>query len=247
MNSTSAIGIASSFVLFMPVILILTLKLFTNKSFLALAVYCFIMSVQTLMNQNAIVTPKWIYQSLGIANDLLDAPLMLLFLLFFSVSARMTKRITIMIFAFLVFEAAVVIFFGFTIKTVKIILAPDMAVILVLSFMFFNRNVRLAITNSKSLGKAIMISSVLLSYTIFSIAYIFFYILPSRQYRDDAMLISYLVTILSGLLMTIGILIENKRIKKLDELKNTRKELATIYGEKKVAALKKDSRFLSIM
>lgn len=247
MNPTSTIGIASSFILFMPVILILALKLYTNRSFLALAIYCLIMSVQTLMNQNVIAAPKTIYQYLGIANDLLDAPLMLLFLLFFSISSRMTKRITMMIFAFLVFEAAVVVFFGFTIKTVKIILAPDLAFILALSFMFFVRNVRLAITNSKSLGKAIMISSVLLSYTIFSIAYIFFYILPNKQYREDAMLISYLVTIISGLIMAIGILIENKRLKKLDELKNTRKELATIYGEKKVTALKKDSRFPTIM
>jgi hypothetical protein len=45
--------------------------------------------------------------------------------------------------------------------------------------------------------------------------------------------------------MAIGILIENKRFKKLDELRHTRKELATIYGEKKVAVFKKDSRFLN--
>jgi len=53
------------------------------------------------------------------------------------------------------------------------------------------------------------------------------------------------VSILSSILMAIGILIENKRFKKLDELRHTRKELATIYGEKKVAAFKKDSRFLN--
>jgi hypothetical protein len=46
--------------------------------------------------------------------------------------------------------------------------------------------------------------------------------------------------------MSIGVLIENKRIKRLDELKNTRKELATIYGERKVAALNKDGHFLNL-
>jgi hypothetical protein len=44
--------------------------------------------------------------------------------------------------------------------------------------------------------------------------------------------------------MAVGILIEKKRIKKLDELKHTRKELAAIYGE--TAALNKGSRFLTI-
>ncbi|HET9826009.1 MAG TPA: hypothetical protein VFP87_11775, partial [Chitinophagaceae bacterium] len=115
-------------------------------------------------------------------------------------------------------------------------------IIIAFSVYFFQRNVRLAITNSKSLGKAVMASSVLLSYTIFTVVYVFYYLIKNKQYRTDAELVYYLITILSTLLMSVGIIIENKRIKKLDELKNTRKELATIYG--KTAGLKKDSGFL---
>jgi hypothetical protein len=148
-------------------------------------------------------------------------------------------------FAFIGFEAIILAIYGFSVRSVKIILGPDIAVILTISFMFFPRYVRLAITNSKSLGKAVMISSILLSYSIFSLVYIFYYLVRTTRYHDDALLIYYLITIISALLMSIGILIEKKRIKKLGELKNTRKELATIYGEKEVAALDKDSRFLS--
>ncbi len=244
MNFNSVIGIISSIALSVPVILIFALRLFKNKSFLALAIYYLILCVQTLIKQNIIAAPKGIYQSLGIIDNLLDVPLMLIFLLFFSISAVMSKRIMITLFAFLAFEAVVLIFFGFSVKTVRIILGPDVAVILTLSFIFFIRNVKLAVMNSKSLGKAIMISSVLVSYVIYSMVYIFYYIIPTKEYQRDAKLIYFLVTILSALLMAAGIFIENKRIKKLDELKHTRKELATIYGEKKVAASKKDSRFL---
>ena len=70
----------------------------------------------------------------------------------------------------------------------------------------------------------------------------FYWLIKNQQYRKDAELVYYVVSILSALLMSAGIIIENKRIKKLDELKNTRKELATIYG--KTAGLNKDSRFL---
>ena len=143
----------------------------------------------------------------------------------------MRKRITICIFLFIGFEAIVLAIYGFSVKAVKIVLGPDIAVILIISLMFFLRYVRLAITNSKSMGKAIMISSILLSYSIFSLVYIFFYLVKTRQYQEDARLIYYLVSILSALLMSLGIAIENKRIKKLDELKHTRKELATIYGD----------------
>jgi hypothetical protein len=199
------------------------------------------------MKQNVIISPRWFYQSLGILDNILDAPLMLVFLAFFATSALMTRRIMTTLFAFIGFEAIILVIYGFSLKAVKIILGPDIAVVWIYSFMFFLRNVRLAITNSKATGKAVMASSVLLSYTIFSLVYIFYYLANNTQYQDDSRLIYYLVTIISALLMSIGILIENKRLKKLDELKNTRKELAAIYGEKKVAALNKDSRFLSMI
>lgn len=246
MHFNSAIGVTTSIALFIPIILILALRLHFNRSFLVLAFYFFIVAVQNLMTQNIITAPKSFYQSLGIVNNLLDAPLMLLFLMFFSTSARMTRNIFVTLTIFIAFEATMLAIYGFSVEMVRIILGPDVAIIMGLSFIFFLRNVRLAITNSKSLGKAVMISSVLLLYSILSLVYIFYYLVTNVQYKDDAQLIYYLVTILSALLMSIGILIENKRLKKLDELKNTRKELATIYGEKKVAALNKDSRFLKV-
>ena len=135
--------------------------------------------------------------------------------------------------------------FGFNVKAIRIILGPDIALIVALSFSFFRRYVRLSVSNPKSIGKAVMASSVFISYVIFSIVFIFYYLVKNQRYQGDAELIYYLVSILSSILMAIGILIENKRFKKLDELRHTRKELATIYGEKKVAVFKKDSRFLN--
>ena len=238
MDLYSAIGIIAPIALLIPIVLLLILRLFTNRSFIALLIYYLILSVHLMMRQNVIQAPPRVYQSLGIIDNLLDAPLMLLFLMLFSVSALMRKRIMTGVLIFLGFEGITILFCGFTVKTVKIILGPDIMIILTLSFALFLRNVRLAITNSKSLGKAVMISSVLVSYIIFTLVYIFYYLAKNTQYKGDAQLIFYLITIISAILMSIGIAIENKRIKKLDELRNTRKELATIYGETKVAALK---------
>lgn len=238
------LGLISTIVLFIPFILILILKLFTLRSFLALSVYYLSSGIYNLIAQNVIATPVSVARSIGIANNLLDAPLMMLFLIFFSTSLLMKKRITSMIVGFIVFEAIILAAFGFTVKTVKIVLGPDIAMILTITTIFFLRNVRLAIVNQKSLGKATMIFSVLLAYSIFSLVYIFYYLLRNQQYKEDAQLVYYLVILLSTILMSIGIIIENKRIKKLGELKNTRKELATLYGNPKAAALNKDGRFL---
>ena len=245
MNSHSLLGIISSIGLFVPVALILVLKLFSNRSFLALAIFYFIVGAQNLMRQSVFGIPKWIYQSMSLVDNILEVPLMLLFLTFFSTSALMTKRIKTCIYIFLGFEAIILLVFGFNVKAIRIILAPDIALIVAISFSFFIRYVRLSVSNTKSLGKAVMASSVFISYVLFSIVYVFYYLIKNQQYQVDAELIYYLVSILSAILMSIGILIENKRFKKLDELRHTRKELATIYGEKKVAAFKKDSRFLN--
>lgn len=242
MSWNSTLGILSSIVLFIPIILILIFKLISHRSFLALSIYYLAAGIYNLISQNALNTPAWLSRPLGIVVNLLDAPLMLLFLTFFSTSVIMKKRITLAIYIFFAFEAIVLLFDGFNVSAVRIILGPDIVIIIALSVFFFQRNVRLAITNSKSLGKAVMTSSVLLSYTIFTLVYVFYYLMKNGQYKKDAELVYYLITILSTLLMCAGIAIENKRIKKLDELKNTRKELATIYG--KTAGLNKDSRFL---
>jgi len=245
MNSHSLPGIISSIALFVPVALIIILKLFSNRSFLALAICYFIVGVQNLMRQPVFDISKEIYQPLSLIDNILDAPLMLLFLSFFSASPLMTKRLRTCIYVFLGFEAIILVVFGFNVKAIRIILGPDIALIVAISFAFFLRYVRLSVSNSKSMGKAVMASSVFISYTIFSIVYIFYYLMKNEQYQVDAEFIYYMVSILSAILMSIGIIIENKRFKKLDELKHTRKELATIYGEKKVAAFKKDSRFLN--
>src|SRR5436190_23480386 len=242
MSLNSTLGIISSIVLFIPAILILVFRLITNRSFLALSTYYLFGGIYNLIFQNVLIAPLWFARSLGIAVNLLDAPLMLMFLTFFSTSPAMKKRITWGICIFFAFEAIVLLVDGFSVNAVRVILGPDIVIIIALSFLFFQRNVRLAITNSKSLGKAFMTSSVLLFYTIFTVVYVFYWLIKNQQYRKDAELVYYVVSILSALLMSAGIIIENKRIKKLDELKNTRKELATIYG--KTAGLNKDSRFL---
>jgi hypothetical protein len=179
MNPHSLMGIIASVVLLIPVIMIGALRLFLHRSFLALSVYYFLVCIQNLMKQNAISVPGSFYHSLGLIDNFLDAPLMLLFLVFFSTSALKTKRIMITLFIFLGFEAIILAVFGFNVRSVKIILAPGITLIIIISFSFFLRNVRLSVMNSKSVGKAVMSSAVLISYIIFSLVYIFYYLIDN--------------------------------------------------------------------
>ena len=230
MNWHAVLGILSATALFIPIVLIIVLRLFKHTSFLALGVYYLLPGIYELGQQNILPLSKNISHYLGITNNLLDAPMMMTFLLFFSYSVRMSKKIKYGIFIFIVFEVVVLILFGMTVKAITVVLAPGILIILCLSFIMFLRQVRVTIMQQRGMGKSLMISSVLFAYTIYGLIYLFYYVLDT-PYKTDALLVYYLASFLSSLLLSFGILINIKRIKKLNELKHTRKELASIYGE----------------
>src|SRR5205085_10315949 len=101
MNSYSLMGIITSVVLMVPVIVIGALRLFPHRSFFALSLYYLLMCIQNLMKQNVISVPYSVYHPLGLINNFLYATLMLLFLLFFSISELLTICIMTTLFIFL--------------------------------------------------------------------------------------------------------------------------------------------------
>jgi hypothetical protein len=239
MNWHSALGSIASIASFTPILLILVFRLYNYRPFLGLLFYFLFSASYNFLAQGILPVQNDFLRALGVFNNLTDAPLMLIFLTFFT-AQPITKYLYRTALLFMVFEIVILCLYGYGVKTVKIVLGPDIAIIATISFFFFLRYVRMAITNSKTTGKATMISAVLLAYSIYSMVYIFYYLLKTK-YIEDAQIVYYTVTLLSACLMSMGILIENKRIKKLNELKTTRKELAIIYGKGKTPAI--DSRF----
>ena len=51
------------------------------------------------------------------------------------------------------------------------------------------------------------------------------------EYVTDVFVMYFIVTTLSALILTVGMVVENKRIRKLKELKLVRKELSMVYGD----------------
>ena len=136
-----------------------------------------------------------------------------------------------MIYIFLAFETALLAIFGVNITTIKIVLAPDILIVLGFTWIFFFRQLKITVMQQKGLGKSFMICSVLFAYTLFSLIYLFYYLLET-QYKEDTMTVYYLVSLFSAAVMSAGIRIEVNRLRKIRELKNTRKELAALYGQK---------------
>ena len=232
MTWNSIMGFISTLALFLPILLILVLRLGTYRSFPILLFYFLTVFIYNLMkegyiNANADVVYFW-----GICNNLLDAPLMLMFLSYFSPSAMFTRRLKILILLYIVFELSVILLVGFNVEAITYILGPGLLIVFALCLFFFIRQSKVVITNKKAMGKTLIVASQAFAYGCYGILYVLFYIIKTPLIAD-AFLIYFIVVTLSSIFLCTGITFERKRIQKLFELKKARKELHNIYKDSK--------------
>ncbi len=244
MNWNFIMGIISTAALFLPIALILILRMGRYRTFPVLIAYYIIAFVNNFVGEGYIVTSNNLVKYWGLTNNLLDVPLMLFFLIYFCTSALQAKRMKAIILAFGLFEIIVVIFRGFGKEAITITLAPGLAIVFCFCLYFFIRNAKKAITHQKATGKAFILAAQLFAYGCFIIIYLMFYIFETHiidkkineQYVADTFLVYFFVATFSSLLMCAGLIIESKRIQKLSELKITRKELSMVYKSTEKAA-----------
>jgi hypothetical protein len=238
-------GFVSTIALFLPILVILLLRLGTYRSFPVLVIYyASSLGYNMLTEHYVYATPEFI-RAWGLVNNFMDVPLILYFLTYFSTSRAFTHRMRLVILSFIAFELIVATIIGFNINAITIILGVGFLIVLGFSLYFFIRQAKMAIIHRKAMGKALIVSSVLFAYGCFSFIYLMYYVFKAHldehgvvkpQYKADTFLVYFLVATFSSLMMSAGILIERKRIQKLNELKITRKELSSIYTETKRAA-----------
>ncbi len=239
MSWNSVLGLISSVALICPVILILYYRLATYSTFPALLIYYTSVFIYNMLTEGYLVVPPAIVKYWGLANNFLDAPLMFAFLIYFSPSAVFTKRLKLLIGVFAAFEIIVIAFTGFNTKAVTIILGPGIILTIGFFLYFFIRHTKAAITNSKAFGKAMMAAALLFAYGCYGIIYTLYYVFKT-PFVEDTFLVYFLVVTISSFLITTGIFIEEKRIRKLNELRLTRRELSDVYAdEKKTAPVKR--------
>jgi hypothetical protein len=230
MTFFTIMGLVSTVALSLPVVALLFTRLAWHKSFPALCIY-YIFSLSTnFITLGYIPVSKETAFYLGTFTNFLDAPLILLFLSYFSQTAAFRKKLIIGILMLIGYEIIIMAVSGFTVRTSTMILGPGLLAILILSITFFIHQVKIAVVHQKAIGKAIMISSILTAYAGYTFLYTVYYLIET-PYKNDARLIFYLITIITSIPLAIGIFFERKRVQQLAELQTTREELKAIYGE----------------
>lgn len=232
MTLLNTMGLISTIALFIPIILLLALKLAWYKSFPALFLFYFFLLSYNVVSLNYIpVSQDFVFYH-KLINHLLEVPLILLFYTYFSRTTAFRKKLLIGTFVFIAFEMATLAFYGFTKRATTVFLSPGLLAVLILSAFFFFYQVRIAVIYHKAVGKAIIIASLVFAFAGFSFVYVVNHLIDTN-YAKDLHLIYYLTTIITSIPMSIGLYFERRRVQHLAELQTTREELKKIYGEEK--------------
>lgn len=234
MTLFDVMGLVSTMALSLPILTIIAMGLTGYRSFPALLAYYIVVASYNMLTQGYIKANDNFTHYFGIANNLLDAPLMVTFLSYFSATALAKKRMRIAVIAFIAFELVIISLFGITVKGMTIIMGPGIVLVLSFCLPYFVRLTKITIVNQKAMGKAMMVASLLFAYGCYSIIYVMYYLLDSKDVQNT-FLVYFFASTFSTLLMSAGIIVERKRIRKLSELKIVRKELSELYAEDKMA------------
>lgn len=239
MNWHNAIGILSTVALFAPVFIIVATGLIRYKQFLPLFIYVILAFGFNLMTEHLVNVPKTFERYYGIINNLTDMPLILSFLAFQIASSVQVRRMMILLAAFIIFEIVLIVMFGITVKTITWTMGPGLLIVFAFSLYHFAYTVKRSFTHNKFVSKAIIASALTFAYGCFIIIYLMHYVFPLTEEIPNLFLIYYFITIIYCGLLSVGLYLESKRKRKLEELLITRKELMRFFSDDKKPATQK--------
>lgn len=229
MNWNAIFGIACIVSITAPVVVILYHRYYKHRSLAALLIYYITTVIYLLMSENIIPVNKSIRLNFGIFNNYLDVPLMLTTLVFFCPNKPKQNIIRLLSYAFIAYELLITLMYGFKPISIVYIMGPGFAIIIGYTFYLFMRQIKFSIMHGKNHGRVIMLASIFFSYACYALIYYFYYV-QKTPYVNDTELVYFISTIVSTLVMAVGLQLMNKRMKELQSLRITRRELAMFFN-----------------
>jgi hypothetical protein len=211
MNANFYLSVISTVLLSLPILFILVMRLYENKSFQSLGFYYLLALLYNLISLKVIpLTQTWKGYA-AITNNLFDVPLLLIFTMYFTRSWRMVKQLKTIILAYVVFELITIAVTGFSINTSTVILGPGIVIIAAFALYFFINHIHVHHDHPQEPGKIAMLAGLLFCYGCYLLIYLFHYVLK-LPYMDDILLVYYIVTSLTSITMCAGIWAERNKI-----------------------------------
>lgn len=221
-------GITSIICFALPVLAILYFRLYRHVSLIALMVYYILTILRCLGSSNIPPLPDF-KDTWEVLFYYIEVPLTLSALLFFCPAKGRQQKMQSLISFFIAYEVLVAVVYGFTPIASLYIMTPGLLVIVLYSLFLFLRQLNFTLLHGKNIGRVLMLGALLFSYS----CYLFMFYAHFIQAKADVSGIynlHFLSSSIAAVIMSIGLFMMRHRIKELQELKVTRKELQMVFG-----------------
>jgi|KBSSwiS6_1023812.scaffolds.fasta_scaffold02550_4 cation transport ATPase len=233
MNWVLIMNIVASIALLAPIVTIIATRLSLHKTFPFLLFYYIITFVYSIMTGDFIAFNDKVKYYFGITNNILDGPLMLGFLIFMSFSLKQKKILKALWTGLALFTIITIVFTGYNISAIRIVLGPSILFTFIFCIIFFAHYTKIILHKaSAGVGKVLISAALIFAYGTYAVIYFLYYVLRSKNI-EDAFLIYFLASIFSAVLLSVGVFYEAKRMRRIKEVIQARKEIALIYAEEK--------------
>jgi hypothetical protein len=229
MNWNALLGVVCVATFSLPIVIIIYNRYYTHRSLTALLIYYILVFTDNLVSENYIPSSSTVSRLITLVDNYAYVPLMLTALLFFCASRQKQNKIRLLTLFFLVYEVIIICVFGFSFNSIVYISGAGVVTLLFYSFYLFVRQVKFTIFHGKNQGRLLMLAAIVFDCSCYSLIYFFNYI-EKTPYQNDVFKLYYISSIISSLLMATGLQLMQKRMKELQALKITRKELAMVFS-----------------
>lgn len=214
MNTEQIFGIISIILLTITVILLIANRKEGGYSFLALAFYLAQIIFLNLISTGILRVSPGLASMLGIWNNILDAPLVLIFMLYLARTEKVRKTQLFSAGIFLVYALGLYMALGMNRTMLTLVIGPGLVLVSVFSFYFFVQFIQSATVDKKDIGKAFMSGGLVFTYLCFLLIYVLYYVMRSPHVKDIYMI--YYITFVAlacALITGMYIVMSSKRNK----------------------------------
>lgn len=228
MMPNNLFGITSVICFSLPIAAILLFRLYRHASLIALMVYYTFTILHCLGSATMPPSPDF-KNTWEVVYNYIEVPLMLSALLFFCPARHKQQKIHLLIKYFVVYEVMIACVLGFTPKASMYIMTPGLLVIVSYSLFLFLRQLKFTVLHRKNTGRVLMLGALLFSYSCYLFMVYAYFILKTPDVSGIYAL-HFLSSSIAAVLMSVGLFLMRHRIRDLQELKVTRRELQMVFG-----------------
>lgn len=200
----------STFTLLLPILAIAYKRSMWHSSMVALLVYYIQFFFFSLVTNGYLSLPGTADSLLSFSHIVFDLPLVLLFSQYFTEDEAVKSKIRYGLVAWLAMGILITAVNGLSGRTITLLMGPGLLLADVVCMGFFLKYIKAAIHQKAETGKAFMAGSLVFLYGCYSLMFFLQYILHAATDLEIYFLFQ-ISTMVSAVLMTIGILLNRKR------------------------------------